>query len=167
MRESAPAARSARAAKADALLAGAVELARAAAEEDASSPQDVGEHLGCQVEGSRLVTHQFAATMRGYRGWRWHVVLGRAPRARSATVCEVALLPGDGALLAPAWLPWAERLLPGDLGPGDVLPFASDDPRLEPGYRATGDPEQDEVAIDELALARARILSEDGRDAAA
>ena len=81
------------------------------------------------------------------------------PRARAATVCEAVLLPGDGAVLAPAWVPWSERLRPGDIGPGDVLPFAADDPRLEPGYVPTGDEDEDRVAIEELALARARVLS--------
>jgi len=42
-----------------------------------------------------------------------------------------------------------------------------DDPRLEPGYVPTGDEEQDAVAIEELALARARVLSPQGRDEAA
>jgi hypothetical protein len=55
----------------------------------------------------------------------------------------------------------------GYCGGGDGLPFRGDDPRLEPGYTPTGDPEVDEVAIDELALARARVLSPEGRDAAA
>jgi hypothetical protein len=87
------------------------------------------------------------------------VTLSRVPRARKATVCEAVLLPGDDAVLAPAWVPWDERLRPGDLGPGDVLPFRADDPRLEPGFTPTGDPEVDEVAIDELALARNRVLS--------
>ena len=44
------------------------------------------------------------------------------------------LLPGAGALLAPAWLPWSERVRPGDLVPGDLYPTEPDDPRLEPGY---------------------------------
>nr|WP_312028449.1 DUF3027 domain-containing protein [Cellulosimicrobium composti] len=157
---------SARAAR-DAVLTGAVELARAAAEEVAESPQDVGEHLGTVAEAERLISHRFACTMRGYRGWHWTVTLARVPRGRTATVCEVELLPGDGALLAPPWLPWAERLRPGDVGPGDVLPFRADDPRLEPGYVPTGDEEQDAVAIEELALARARVLSPQGRDEAA
>lgn len=40
-----------------------------------------------------------------YRGWRWAVTLSRdVPRSRtSATVCEMELLPGEEALLAPAW----------------------------------------------------------------
>ena len=64
-------------------------------------------------------------------------------------------------------MPWSERLRPGDIGPGDVLPFAPDDPRLEPGYVPTGDEEEDRVAIEELALARARVLSPLGKDQAA
>ncbi|TGJ98158.1 DUF3027 domain-containing protein, partial [Actinotalea fermentans ATCC 43279 = JCM 9966 = DSM 3133] len=157
---------SARAAK-DAVLTGAVDLARAAAEQVAEHVRDVGEHLGTVVEEDRLISHQFACTMLGYRGWRWTVTLARVPRGRTATVCEVELLPGDGSILAPEWLPWSERLRPGDIGVGDVLPFQADDPRLEPGYVPTGDEEQDAVAIEELALARARVLSPEGRDEAA
>ena len=55
------------------------------------------------------------------------------PTARSRTVDEVVLLPGDGALLAPAWVPWEERVRPGDLSPGDLLPPRPQDPRLVPG----------------------------------
>jgi hypothetical protein len=149
------------------VLFAAVDQARTAAEEVAESPSDVGEHLGAVVDGERLVSHRFAAAMKGYHGWYWVVTLARVPRGRSATVCEVELLPGDGALLAPEWLPWSERLRPGDIGPGDVLPFRPDDPRLEPGWKPTGDEELDSVAIDELALARERVLSPRGRDEAA
>jgi len=151
----------------DAVLNGAAELARAAAQEVAERPEDVGEHLGTLFEDERVVSHRFAATMRGYRGWHWTVTVARVPRGRTATISEVELLPGDEAILAPAWLPWSERLRPGDVGPGDVLPFRADDPRLEPGYTPTGDPEVDEVAIDELALARTRVLAPQGRAEAA
>ncbi len=156
----------ARAAK-DPVLTGAVDLARAAAQDAADRADDVGEHLGTLVEAERVVSHRFACRMRGYQGWHWTVTLMRVPRGRHATVGEVELLPGEGALLPPAWLPWADRLRPGDLGPGDVLPFRPDDHRLVPGYTPTGDEDADAVAIDELALARARILSKDGRDEAA
>ncbi|MBI9114556.1 DUF3027 domain-containing protein [Sanguibacter suaedae] len=149
--------------KPDAVLLAAVDVALEAARQDAEHPSDVGEHLGASTDSDRLVSHRFACTMRGYRGWHWTVTLARVPRGKVATVCEVELLPGDGAILAPEWLPWSERLRPGDIGPGDVLPFQADDPRLEPGYEPTGDDEQDRVAIEELALARARVLSFDGR----
>ncbi|GAA2726472.1 hypothetical protein CAE01nite_25570 [Cellulomonas aerilata] len=133
----------------------------------AENADHVGEHLGVVVEGERLVSHRFACTAPGYRGWHWTVTLARVPRARAATVCEAELLPGDGAVLARPWVPWAERLRPGDIGPGDVMPFSPDDPRLEPGYVPTGDEDEDRVAIEELALARARVLSPEGKRQAA
>ena len=143
------------------------DLAREVAVEIASDASDVGEHLGVVVEGERLVSHRFACLARGYRGWEWTVTVARVPRGRTATVCEAELLPGPDAILGQPWVPWSQRLRPGDIGPGDVLPFRADDPRLEPGWTPSGDPELDEVAIDELALARVRVLSPQGRDEAA
>lgn len=154
-----------RAAK-DAVLAGAVELARAAIEAE-TEPGQVGEHLGFVLDGERIGTHSFACTMPGYSGWHWTVTVARVPRGRTATVCETGLLPGDGALLARAWLPWAERLAPGDLGPTDRLPYDPDDERLIRGHVATGDPEVDRVAIHELGLDRERIMTATAIDAAA
>lgn len=150
----------------DRVAASAVGLARDAAVEVAE-PGTVGEHLGATAEGERLVTHAFACTQPGYRGWHWSVTLARVPRARSATVCDVALLPGDDAVVAPAWLPWDRRVRPGDLGPAHVLPRVADDPRLDLGFEATGDEDADRVAIVELGLGRARVLSAEGRADAA
>jgi len=146
--------------RADVACAAAVELARVAAEEAAGG--EVGEHLGIDVEGDRVVTHSFAALARGYRGWRWAVTLARAPRSRQVTVDEVVLLPGAGALLAPPWVPWSERLRPGDLGVGDLLPTAPDDDRLAPAYQLSDDPAVAEVA-DETGLGRVRVMSRLGR----
>jgi hypothetical protein len=131
---------------------------------------DVGEHLGHHVEDERVVTHYFACERAGYRGWRWSVTVARASRQKKVTVDEVVLLPGDEAITAPSWLPWRERIQPGDLGPGDILPTEEDDPRLVPGYSA-GDEivDQDAVrdVIDEVGLGRERVLSLEGRDLAA
>lgn len=155
----------------DAALAEAVELARAAAVElaatdvgvvEAGSPShQVGRHLGVRAEGEYAVTHGFACALPGYVGWHWAVTLVRAPGDEPG-VAEVVLLPGEGALLAPAWVPWSERLRPGDLSPGDLLPTAPDDPRLVPGYTDSGDPQVEEVAF-ELGLGRIRVLSREGR----
>lgn len=151
----------------DAVLDRAVDLAREVALEIAHEPTDVGEYLGAVHEGERLVSHRFACTARGYRGWEWTVTVARVPRGRTATVCEAELLPGQDAVLGAPWVPWSERLRPGDIGPGDVVPFRADDPRLEPGWTPSGDPELDAVAIEELALARVRVLAPQGRDEAA
>jgi len=144
---------------ADAVLDRAVDLAREVAVELAEDPADVGGYLGAVQEADRLVSHRFANLARGYHGWEWTVTVARVPRGRSVTISEACLLPGPEAVLARPWLPWVERLRPGDIGPGDVLPFRSDDPRLVPGWTPSGDDEVDEVAIEELALARERVLS--------
>ena len=150
----------------DAALAAAVEVALAAAIEVAE-PATVGEHLGVEAEADRVVTHYFGCDSAGYRGWRWAVTLARAPRSRTVTVSEVHLLPGADAVLSPSWLPWADRIAPGDLSPGMVLPAVEDDVRLEQGFEATGDEDVDALAVFELGLGRPRVLSMEGRDAAA
>ncbi|GAA0296451.1 DUF3027 domain-containing protein [Kineococcus aurantiacus] len=150
----------------DAAVAAAVDLAREAAQEVAE-PGTVGEHLGAVAEGDRLASHVFECLLPGYRGWRWTVTVVRASRARNVTVDEVCLLPGEDALQPPAWLPWAERLSPGDVGPQDTLPRKADDPHLEQGFESAGDEDTDAVALWELGLGRERVLSAEGRDAAA
>ncbi|WP_093171608.1 DUF3027 domain-containing protein [Sinosporangium album] len=141
----------------------AVELARVAAQQIAR-PGEVGEHLGYEGEGDRVVTHYFACLDRAYRGWRWAVTVARASRARHVTVSETVLLPGAEALMPPAWVPWSERLRPGDLGVGDLLPTSADDDRLAPGF--SSDDDTDHQMFFEYGLGRARVLSPLGRDQA-
>jgi hypothetical protein len=152
--------------KTDATLRGAEEPARDAAVSIAEEGA-VGDHLGMEMVEERLATHYFACTARAYVGWRWAVSVARVPRSKTVTVCEANLVPGEGALLSPAWLPYAERLAPGDVGPGDVTPLVADDPLLEPGFEATGDEDVDSVALWELGLGRPRVLSAQGREVAA
>ncbi len=155
----------------DAVLVDAVDQARAAVVEDAGAAA-IGEHLGVVMEEERLAAHAFACELPGYRGWRWAVTLARVPDG-SPTVCDVVLLPGADAVVAPPWVPWSERVQPGDLGPGDILPTRSDDPRLVPGYTGEGElapAEADEPLTPtgwELGLGRIRVLSSIGRDDAA
>jgi hypothetical protein len=153
----------------DERLAQAVDLARTAAVEVAGA--SVGDHLAVEAEpeagDGHVVTHSFATTDPAYVGWRWAVTVARAAGADDVTVDEVVLLPGDAALLAPGWVPWSERVQPGDLGTGDLLPPAPDDPRLVPSY---ADVDADELPFDlhrELGLGRPRVLSLDGRADAA
>ncbi|MGJ9373104.1 DUF3027 domain-containing protein [Nesterenkonia sp. CF4.4] len=95
--------------KVDPVLAAAVALAHDALYEIAD-PAQVGDHLGVSAEEDRLLTHRFAADKPGYRGWEWFVTVARAPRAKLVTVCEIGLLPGEDALIAPPWVPWLERM---------------------------------------------------------
>lgn len=150
----------------DATLAESVDVARAAAEAIAE-PGTVGEYLGVTMEAERLATHSFRCSARAYRGWRWAVTVARVARSKKVTICETHLMPGPESILSPDWLPYAQRLAPGDIGPGDVLPFREEDPRLEPGFEATGDEDVDAMAIWELGLGRPRVLSAEGRDEAA
>lgn len=149
----------------DSACAEAVDLAREAAE-DTAGPAQVGEHLGLRAEADRVVTHYFVCLDPAYTGWRWAVTVTRASRAKNVTVSECVLLPGDDALLAPPWVPWLERLRPGDLGPGDLLPTAPDDVRLAPGFTQV-DESTDRETQWELGLGRVRVLSREGRDEAA
>jgi len=113
-------------------------LARGAAEEMAGAER-VGEHLGVTADGDRVVTHLFSCLDPAYRGWCWAITVARASRAKNVTVDESLLIPGADAILAPDWVPWRERLLPGDLGVGDLLPAPPDDPRLVPAASLEGD----------------------------
>src|SRR5262249_44740778 len=122
----------------DEACAGAVDLALAAATEVAGSGQ-VGDHVGMQSEGDRVVTHLFTCLDPAYVGWRWAVTVARASRSKVVTVDECVLLPGAESLLAPPWVPWSERVLPGDLGVGDLMPAPSDDERLVPVAALEGD----------------------------
>jgi hypothetical protein len=168
----------------DAQAAEAVDLARVALD-GLAEPGAVGEHVGVEADDDRVVTHLFQCTMPGYRGWRWAVTVARASRSKTVTVDETVLLPGPDSLLAPEWLPWSDRLRPGDLGVGDLLPTREDDERLEPGWNAMDPPSApgadpdaaggvgefaDDAAAEasavvlELDLVRPRVLSPLGLD---
>jgi hypothetical protein len=161
--------------KPDGVCLAAVDLARQAAVEDAGSPDAVGEHVGHIAEGERLLTQLFECRLPGYRGWTWAVTLTRAPRSRTPSVTDVVVLAGEQALVPPAWVPWSQRVEPGDLAPGAIMPTAPDDPRLAPGYTDVDQAASllDEPAkaiadlIGDLGLIRALVLSVAGRDEAA
>jgi hypothetical protein len=148
----------------------ASDLARAAAVELAGEAS-VGAHVGIDVEGDRVATHLFESGQPGYVGWRWAVTVARASRSKVVTIDEIVLLPGPDALLAPEWVPWRDRLRPGDVGVGDLMPAAPDDERLVPVVAGEGtDGLQDWPSDDETDTAaqpeepRARVLSAIGRD---
>jgi Protein of unknown function (DUF3027) len=160
----------------DQACAEAVDLARAAVTEVVGT-DGVGEHVEAHAEGERMVTHLFTCQDPAYSGWRWAVTVVRAPRAKAVTVSETVLLPGPAALLAPDWVPWQDRLRPGDLGVGDLLPAPPDDERLVPLVVLEGDDavtdwypggdQEDPGDVAAAAAGRSRVLSAIGRESAA
>lgn len=103
-----------RTSKVDEILAAAKDVALQGVQEIAPA-HAIGLVHHVRAEEERLSTHLFECTLPGYRGWFWFATLSRAPRSRVATICEVGLLPGDDALIAPDWVPWADRVRPEDL----------------------------------------------------
>lgn len=132
--------------KPDAFLAADVATALTAVRSIAAEAE-IGKHLGARSEGVRCVSHLFESTKPGYRGWVWFATLARVSRGKSATVNEVGLLPSDEAVLAPAWLPWAERVRPEDAQEaeeaaiGTALPADPDEDVQDYAGNATEGPE--------------------------
>jgi hypothetical protein len=146
---------------------GALDIAKKAVIEDAGKREYVGEFYSIDSDEERIATYLFEAKLPGYDGWRWAVTVAKVDEQSAPTICDVVLLPGTKALLAPNWIPYSQRIQPGDLGVGDVVPTAADDERLTQGYAAL--PEDEELDITQLfefGLGRARVLSVIGRDAA-
>lgn len=92
----------------EALATASRELALAALHE-ITAPATVGPAAGYSAEEDGAVSLRFENRLPGYPGWYWTVTVAQVDDAEP-TVLEVELLPGDGALLAPDWVPWAERL---------------------------------------------------------
>jgi hypothetical protein len=146
---------------------GALDIAKQAVIEDAGKREYVGEFYSVDSDEERIATYLFEAKLPGYDGWRWAVTVAKVDEQSAPTICDVVLLPGTKALLAPNWIPYSQRIQPGDLGVGDVVPTAADDERLTQGYAAL--PEDEELDITQLfefGLGRARVLSVIGRDEA-
>jgi Protein of unknown function (DUF3027) len=164
----------------DPALAAAIDQAKEAAIIEAGNSEFIGEHLAVIMEADRLATHLFDCTNPAYVGWQWAVTMASTLTGKKAsvTVTDVVLLPGPQALIAPAWIPWSERIQPGDLSPGDVLPASPDDHRLTAGFAEflASDIDEDFHYVEEyrgvmsgweLGLGRARVLSVTGREEAA
>lgn len=144
----------------------AAQQARSAAIEDANDEKFVGDLVSVDTD-DRIATYLFEASLPGYHGWRWAVTVAKIDDEAPTTICDVVLLPGSESLLAPEWVPYKDRIQPGDVGVGDIIPTSADDERLVPGFAALpSDEELDPAQLFEFGLGRARVLSIVGRDAA-
>ncbi|QCR44520.1 DUF3027 domain-containing protein [Curtobacterium sp. SGAir0471] len=89
-------------------MADHTELARKALLE-VTPESTIGQPVGTVDEGDGVVSVLFSNRMPGYPGWRWTVSVAQV-EGDEPTVLEVELMPGDGSLVAPDWVPWADRM---------------------------------------------------------
>ena len=145
------------------------DLARSAIIDEIHSASHIGKFISVEFDDEdRLATYLFEAKISGYKGWRWCVSIARVDAQNSPTICDVVLLPGPDALTAPDWIPYRDRIQPGDVGVGDIVPSSLDDTRLVMGSQALpADEDLDTVMAVELGFGRARVMSIEGRDQAA
>ncbi|GBL28545.1 uncharacterized protein Mb0901 [Actinomycetota bacterium] len=144
-------------------------LAHSAIFEHAEKREHVGSFISAEFDDeNRVATYLFNANLVGYKGWRWCVTVAKVDADATPTVCDVVVLPGPDALLAPEWIPYRDRIQPGDVGVGDIVPSSLDDARLVPGQSALPhDEDLDTAMAVELGFGRARVMSIEGRDQAA
>ena len=145
-----------------------LELARSAAIADAGSADLVGADVSVEIDDDgRVETYLFEAHLAGYKGWRWCVTIAIVDKKSEPTICDVVVLPGPDALLAPEWVAYRDRIQPGDVGVGDIVPSSLGDTRLVPSVHSLiADEELDAMQVFELGLGRARVMSIEGRDQA-
>jgi hypothetical protein len=145
-----------------------LELARSAAIADAGNADLVGADVSVEIDDDgRVETYLFEAHLAGYKGWRWCVTIAVVDEKSEPTICDVVVLPGPDALLAPEWVAYRDRIQPGDVGVGDIVPSSLDDTRLVPSVHSLiADEELDAMQVFELGLGRARVMSIEGRDQA-
>ncbi|WP_432396724.1 DUF3027 domain-containing protein [Pseudarthrobacter sp. L19] len=153
--------------KPDAFLAASVDVARAAVE-GIAEPGQVGRHLAAKSEGDRLVTHLFESKLPGYGGWQWYAVLTRNSRSKVVTVDELGLLPSEDSILAPEWVPWAERVRPEDAQPDDGHEDAGaehrDESDAEADHAGSPDASQDDAADDDAPAESGTVVTDEPGD---
>ena len=80
-----------------------------AALHEITTPESIGELEVETIDHDGIATLQYACKLDGYPNWRWNVSLATL-EGEDPTVMEAELLPGEGALVAPEWVPWSVRL---------------------------------------------------------
>lgn len=80
-----------------------------AALREITTPESIGALVSTSLEEDGTLTLRYASELAGYPAWQWNVSMatleGEAP-----SVLEAELIPTEGALLAPEWVPWSVRL---------------------------------------------------------
>ena len=80
-----------------------------AALHEITTPESIGELEVEIIDHDGIATLQYQCKLDGYPNWLWNVSLATL-EGEEPTVMEAELLPGEGALVAPEWVPWSVRL---------------------------------------------------------
>lgn len=80
-----------------------------AALHEITTPESIGELEVETIDHDGIATLQYQCKLDGYPNWVWNVSLATL-EGEEPTVMEAELLPAEGALVAPEWVPWSVRL---------------------------------------------------------
>lgn len=114
----------------------------------------VGSLVDTTDEGDGVVSILFASAMPGYPDWRWTVSIAHV-EGEEPTVLETELMPAEGALLAPDWVPWSDRLAEykaaqeGAAAESDEDADESDDDSDDDDDESDSDEDSDDDELDE------------------
>jgi hypothetical protein len=134
---------------ADPVLLAAVDLARAALLE-ITPASTVGAVVGHTTHDEHVLSLHFASLMPGYPDWHWTATLSRVDADSEPNVLETELLPGEGAVLAPEWTPWSDRLEDYKLAQEDLALAVDDESDDDDEDDLTDDDEvDDELDLDD------------------
>lgn len=117
----------------------------------------VGDFLTQIEEEENVYTFLFSAKMKGYVGWTWSVSLFADDE--STTVSEVNLMPGEDSLVAPNWVPWAERLADYKALQAELEAAAAEENEAEAEDEVVSADEGEDAAEQENAPAEAEEVS--------
>jgi len=113
--------------------------------------ESIGDPAGEVVESEGVVSVLFDCALPGYPGWKWTVsvatVEGSAPSA-----LEVELMPSEGALLSPDWVPWSDRLADykaAQIAAGEEVDESDDDDDDDEADEDSDDDTDDDESDDE------------------
>jgi hypothetical protein len=135
------------------------ELARGALLE-ITPASTVGDYVGTTDEGDGVVSILFASAQPGYPDWRWTVSIAQVEGAEP-TVLEAELMPAEGALLAPDWVPWSDRLAEYKAAQASAGEAEDDDSEDDPDDDSDDDDDDDESDDEDSELDEDDVLGND------
>jgi hypothetical protein len=108
----------------------------------------VGELIDSTAAEDGVLALNFVSTLSGYPGWHWSVSVADLP-GEAPTVLEVELMPGEGALLAPDWVPWVDRLEEYHVAQAALAAQAGDDEPFDDEHHDDDDDDDDDDEHDD------------------